>query len=265
MIKLLKFELRKVWINNRSSILAFIGIQVVLILLIRLLFWDDGLKNALLADGIFAVGFGAKIVIACMLYYLSAFLLPIGSFIECVYRFDRDLGGKNAVFELMLPIKSVKFVLAKLIASTAAFLTFTLLSVVSLVAFYMVNTKFDSKVTDGINMFLTATLGSPLKAIFTMFIILFAVLSLMILAYFCVALSKTITHKLVVAVSISIMTFTTALGFIGYLAIKLVKYPVISYSVFGIESSLGSDLFSFAVFGILFYATSWLIEKKIEL
>jgi hypothetical protein len=63
-------------------------------------------------------------------------------FVESIYRYERDLSGKQAYLELMIPAVGWMKVLSKLIATMVGLVICGTLSLLSMFMYFMVNSNF---------------------------------------------------------------------------------------------------------------------------
>lgn len=248
MTKLISFELLKKWKNFRGVFIGIIALQAVLLLVSKITFSDK---------------FNIALGFTLLLYALTIMMMTCFPLIESMYCFNKDLSGKQSVFELSIPIISWKKVLAKLIVSVLYILILLLLAFVSLL---IMSSIFTDSAQFGVlfSRVYSRIVSAPMEFITQLVLVIFNFASLLIVAYFCIALSKAISHKNKIAVPIGIALFIAYCVVYGLISEQIKKIPVVVFNIGGSNYSLTSIMFNVVIFALAFAGTSWLVEKKIE-
>lgn len=262
LVKLLGYELYKKWKVSRYLLGGFIVLQVLLLTIIRIFLWNDALAKTVMGDrlqnGSFTLG------LISLLYFGFAaglFFLP---FVENVYRFEKDLSGKQAVLELMLPIISWKKILSKLIVTLCMTIVFQMIAALSIMAYIFVNSNFNKEIVDSILNNVRIIISSPAKNAYLALTMLFLLASLYMLVMFCIAFSKSISHKNRIAVPIGFGMFIACFVVLIVAVTQLEKFPIVKFDLFGIKQSLSEMIFNILFFVLPFLGASYLMEKRIE-
>jgi len=264
LVKLLGYEFYKKWKVSRYILGGFIVLQVLLLTITRVFLWNDALAKVVMGIGNNGQNGSFTLGLISLLYFGFAaglFFLPL---IENVYRFEKDLSGKQAVLELMIPIISWKKILSKLIVTLCTTIVFQMIAALSIMAYMLVNSNFNKEIVDSILNVARIIIASPAKSSYLALNMLFALASLYMLVMFCIAFSKSISHKNRIAVPIGIGMFIACLVVLIVAVIQLGKFPLVKFDLFGIEQSLSEMIFEILFFVLPFLGASFLMEKRIE-
>jgi len=153
LVKLLGYELYKKWKMARYILGGFIVLQVILLIITSVFLGTDATRMITEIgnngqNGSFTFG---VITILYFVFAVGVFFFP---FIETINRFEKDLSGKQAVLELMIPIISWKKILAKLIVAVVTTVVFQMIAALSVLAYILVNSDFNKKILDSIMILL---------------------------------------------------------------------------------------------------------------
>ena len=265
LVKLLGYEFYKKWRVSKNILGGFIVLQVLLLTITRIFLGHDATKMVTEIgninngpNGSFTFG------IITLLYFgiaVGIFFLPL---IENVYRFEKDLSGKQAVLELMIPIIAWKKILSKLIVMLISTIAIQMISALSIMAYILVNSNFNKVIVDSILNNARIIISSPGKSFFVALYAIYILALIYILVMFCIAFSKSITHKNRIAVPIGMGMFIACMAVFIVAATQIVKFPIVEFDLFGIEESLSGLLFVLLYGGSLFLGASFLMEKRIE-
>lgn len=263
LVQLIGYEFYKKWKVTRNILAGFIILQTILLTITRVFLGSDATKVIMgIGDngqnGSFTLGF---ISVLYFLFAAGLFLFPL---VENVYRFEKDLSGKQAVLELMIPVISWKKILSKLIITVFTTFVFQCIAILSILATILVNSNFNQKIVNSILSFAREIISTPAKSLFLGLNMLFILASLYMLVMFCIAFSKSISHKNRIAVPLGIGMFITCFVVLIIIALQIEKFPIIEFDLFGIEQSLSSIIFDALFFVLPFLGTSYLMEKRIE-
>jgi len=262
-VQLLGYEFYKKWKTLRYILGGFIVLQALLLTITGIFLGNDATK---LVMGIENNGQSGSFTLGLIsaLYFMFAaglFFLPL---VENVYRFEKDLSGKQAVLELMIPIISWKKIMSKLIVTLSTTIVFQSIAVFSIVAYILVNSRFNKEITDSILTIARTIISSPAKSFFIALNGLFILASLSMIVMFCIAFSKSMSHKNRIAVPIGIGMFIAFFVVLILVVIQVDKFPIIKFYLFGIEESLSSIVVDILAFVLPFLGASYLMEKRIE-
>lgn len=249
MTKLLSFEFIKTWKNYRILLVGIIALQIVLLLISKLTFTSK---------------FNTALGFTLLVYLVTIIIMLVFPLIEGIYRFNKDLTGKQSVLELSIPITSWKKVLAKLIVSLCIIIFFMLLAITSLLAFTAIVTNSSKNLAAAFDIITKVISASPYEFIAGLLYATFTLASLLVVAYFCIALSNSISHKNKIAIPIGMSVFIAYCVATGLLAQQLNKFPVVNFKLWGSNYPLTAIIFDVVLFVLAFVGTSWLVEKKIE-
>ncbi|HZK55146.1 MAG TPA: hypothetical protein VFC84_13245 [Desulfosporosinus sp.] len=263
LVKLLGYELYKKWKMARYILGGFIVLQVILLIITSVFLGTDATRMITEIgnngqNGSFTFG---VITILYFVFAVGVFFFP---FIETINRFEKDLSGKQAVLELMIPIISWKKILAKLIVAVVTTVVFQMIAALSVLAYILVNSDFNKKILDSIIDIVKTLMATPAKSLFATLSFLFFLASLYMLIMFCIAFSKSISHKNRIAVPIGIGMFIACFALAIVAAIQIGRFPIVEFALFGIERSLSEMIFNLLAFVLPFLGASYLIEKRIE-
>lgn len=249
MRKLLSFELLKKWKMNRGILIGGIIFQSFLLLCLKIIY--SGKVNL-------------AIIIISVLYSFSIIMMLCFPLIESIYHFNKDLSGKQSALELLIPITSWKKVLAKLIVSVASIILLNLIAFASILMLIAILTKSLKEIRMAFSEIISEIAASPVQYTTDLAYALFALASLIIVIYFCIALSKSISHKNKIAVPIGFGTFIAYCILSVLISDQLRKLSIITFKLWNENYSMVLVIFDIIVFALAFTGTSWLVEKKIE-
>ncbi|ADY56104.1 hypothetical protein Sgly_1807 [Syntrophobotulus glycolicus DSM 8271] len=259
LIKLTKYELLKKWKASRYFLIGYLFLAFVLILLMKLYLWNNNLSEIINQNSGQQLSF--LFVCSVILFFTATLILSMYPFFESIYRFERDLSGKQSVLELMIPIISWKKILSKLIATICAAIVCLTLVGFSIFAAVFIIGNFNQSV---INLILNHLSLNQFKSIVAVGYLTFLILEIYMLFFFCIATSKSFSHKKRFAVPIGIGVFILSVVIIGNIGLQMEKIPIHTYHILGINYSLSSLFFDILMFIGLLMGTSWLMEKRIE-
>lgn len=264
LINLIKYEFVKKWQALRHVLLGYILIQTVLLIIARGFLWNSDIAKIFIeSDNSFSGG-SVPFGLTMILYFVLAIFLGALPFIEGLYRYDKDLSGKQSVLELMIPIISWKKIISKLITAVCSTIIGIGLATLSIVTFILIISNFDQSIVNEILNFMQNIFQSPTRFIVGSLYIIFNLLSIYMIAFCCIAFSKSISHKNKIAVPIGILTFALLVAALGFLNIQVQRMPIVEYNMFGTKDSLSATMMSILVFFTALFGTSWLMENKIE-
>ena len=267
--KLIYFEITKKWRTVKYLLLGYAGIQTLLLLVIRLFFWNEGIAEELTIDiadkaSQHANVISASFILTMVVFFLLAAFLGAYPFIEGIYRFERDLSGKQAYLELMIPAVSWKKVFSKLIATLCSLIVFGTVSLLSIFLFFAVNGNINGSFFEIVWMGIKEIWNDGPKVLILLLFILFSFASFYMIIFFCISIAKSFTHKNTVAIPIGILAFIVVTALISALSMQLEKVPIIEYSIMSYSSSLSTTISQVLIFIAALAGTSWLMEKRIE-
>jgi len=261
LVQLLGYEFYKKWKVLRYILGGFIVLQALLLTITRVFFWNNAKTSYINMEqnsGNFSIGF------TLFLYSIIAIVMFLIPFFESIYRFEKDLSGKQAVLELMIPIISWKKILSKLIVTLCTTIVFQMIAAFSVMVYVLVISNFKKEIVDLILNNARTILSSPAKSSFVALSMLFAWASLYMLVIFCIAFSKSISHKNRIAVPIGIGMFIVCLVVSIVTVIQIGRFPIVKFDLFGVKYSLSEMIFDILFFVLPFLGTSFLMEKRIE-
>lgn len=266
---LLKYEFMKKWKSMKYILLGYALMEVILLVTNRILLSRDG-NEMLFGDGtITSEKVGFLFFICIIFYFLFIVLISIYPFFEGVTRYEKELSGKQAPLELMIPAPSWKKVLSKLIATIVVTICCIIISLASVMMFILVMSDFDKVVLTAFYNWFKIILEYPFSLLFTIFFVILSYASFYLLINFCTAVAKSITHKNKLSTLISIITFGVLVAIMTYLSIAIENYPIVTFEFYkglatGVASSLSSMILDIAILSFFFAGTSYIMEKRIE-
>ena len=266
---LLKYEFMKKWKSMKYILLGYALIEVILLVTNRILLSRNG-NEMLFGDGSITSGkVGFLFLICIIFYFLFILLISIYPFFEGVTRYEKELSGKQAPLELMIPAPSWKKILSKLISTIVVTIGCAIISLASVMIYILVMSNLDKVVLTQISNGLKTILDYPFSLLFTIIYVILSYVSFYLLINFCTAVAKAITHKNKLSPLISIITFGALVAIILYLSIKIENYPIVTFTFFkglatGMASSLSSIILDIAIVSFFFAGTSYIMEKRIE-
>lgn len=266
---LLKYEFMKKWKSMKYILLGYALMEVILLVTNRILLSRDG-NEMLFGDGtITSEKVGFLFFICIIFYFLFIVLISIYPFFEGVTRYEKELSGKQAPLELMIPAPSWKKVLSKLISTIVVTICCIIISLASVMMFILVMSNFDKVVLTQISNWLKTILDYPFSLLFTIIYVILSYAAFYLLINFCTAVAKAITHKNKLSTLISIITFGVLVAIMTYLSIAIENYPIVTFTFFkglatGMASSLSSIILDIVILSFFFAGTSYIMEKRIE-
>ena len=266
---LVKYEFEKKWKTWRYVLSGYLLLQILLLFLTRRLFWDGAYAKVLAQiftqNGEDFNGMGVPFGLTMLLYFGLAVFIVLFSFFEAFYRFGKDLSGRQAALELMLPIIAWKKIVSKIIVNLCSNIVCIGMSVLSIVMFILINSNFEKSIVGGIVNWITQIVRSPGRAILVSIDIMFCIASLYAVVFCCIAFSKSVSNqsKVSIPVGLALMAcFIAVCAFVNTLLIE--SFPIVNFTLLGEKDSLSSAIMSvILLFGAL-CATSWLMENKTE-
>ncbi|HEX2944937.1 MAG TPA: hypothetical protein VHT96_03170 [Clostridia bacterium] len=278
--KLTKFELVKKWKSSKFLLLGYVLIQAVILFVLRVFIWNDEISRGFNLDGVsvsaggsVSASFGdsvsagngvsASFVLLTVLFFMLSLVIGAYPFVESIYRYERDLSGRQAYLELMIPAVGWKKVLSKLIATMVSLVICGTLSVFSMFMYFTINSNF-RYVMDLIRYLGELIVKEGPEVALMILFMLFGFASTYMTIFFCISVAKSFTHKNTVAVPIGIFVFILILSLLGLITTRLSGFPIVNYNIGTISFTLSSTLLDIAVFFATLAGTSWLMEKKIE-
>ena len=264
LVNLTKYEFVKKWKDSRYVLGGYILIQVLLLILSAAFFWNGNMVKVFAENSNNCEGIGVPAGIAMALYFITAVLIGVFPIAESMVRFDRDLSGKQSVFEQMLPAISWKKIVAKLITASSATILSVALAAFSIILFILLSSGFESGIADLIAGVMNRILQSPGQLILSIIYTLFCFASLYLIIFFCIAFSKSIARRSRIAAPIGIAAFALIIAALALIGSFLQRIPLVRFNLLGTEDSLTSLIFSVLVFFAALIGTSWLMENKVE-
>ena len=269
LINLLKYEFMKKWKSMKYILLGYALIEVILLVTSKVLNVTSGESVPFVKEGTSDAKFGFFWVVCIVFYFLFTVLISIYPFFEGVTRYEKDLSGKQAPLELMIPAPSWKKILSKLISTIVVTIGCAIIALVSVMIFILVMSNFDKVVLTQISNWLKTILDYPFSLLFTIIYVILSYAAFYLLINFCTAVAKAITHKNKLSTLISIITFGVLVAIMTYLSIAIENYPIVTFTFFkglatGMASSLSSIILDIVILSFFFAGTSYIMEKRIE-
>ena len=264
LIKLIKFEFIKRWKALRYVFLGYMLLQTLLLIITRSFLWNSDIIKLFAENDTNSCNGSISFVLTMILYFILAIFMGVLPFIEGLYRYSKDLSGKQSVLELMMPIISWKKIVSKLITALCSTVICVGLATLSIVTFILTNSNFERSIVNEILNFINGIFQSPASFILASLYIIFCLLSIYMIAFCCIAFSKSISHKNKIAVPIGIAAFVICIAALAFLNIQVQRIPIVKYNILGTEDSLSSTIMSILVFFAALFGTSWLMENKVE-
>ncbi len=261
--KLISYELRKKWKSSRLVLLGYGAVQLLLLLTIRIFLWNEGLIDGFELNSETSANFTASFGLLTLLFFVLSFMLGAYPFLESMHRFERDLSGKQAYLELMIPAAAWRKVLSKLIATLVSLVVCGTASLFSMFMFMMVNSNF-RYLFEFFDMLFKAVTSSPVDFIAAIILTLFGFACLYITIFLCIAVAKAFTHKNTIAVPIGILAFIITTVLVSMLEGQVARFPIYTFRLMDISFALSTTVMSIILFALLLIGTGWLMEKKIE-
>lgn len=264
LVNLLKYEFIKKWKNVRYVALAYTLIQLAIVIIARGFFWKEDITQIFIDNSDKPQDIGFFFIMLMALYFILAGILLLFPFFESIRRFEKDLDGKQAPLELMIPAASWQKITSKLITTVCSTVICGVIAIFSIIIFIFIMRNFEKSVVDSFFNILKEVINGPAKTIFVLISALFGFASTYILFFFCIAVSKWASHKNKIAVPISIGIFVLCISIMIVLGIQTEKFPIVTFNLFGIDYSLSSTIIDIIFFALPFIGTAWVMEKKIE-
>ena len=117
----------------------------------------------------------------------------------------------------MIPAESWKKILSKLITAICGTIIYGIIVIASVIIFFLVISNFEKTIVDLIFSGLREIINYPTETIFIIIIGLFAYVSISLLSFLCIAISKWITHKKKTSDIISVAVFIVSIAIICFL------------------------------------------------
>ncbi len=261
--RLIIFELKKKWKFSKFVLLGYGAVQLLLLLIMRVFLWNEGVADGFMIDSETTPDVNVVFVLFTILFFGLSAMFGAYPFLESMYRFERDISGRQAYLELMIPAAAWQKVLSKLAATLVSLVVCGTASLFSIFMYLMVNSDF-RYLTESIKMLFEVFRRDPLSFIAAIILILFGFACFYILIFLCIAVAKSFTHKNAVAVPIGILTFIIITILMSMLEAHITSFPLYTFRFAGIRFSLSTTIMNVILFGFLLMATGWLMEKKIE-
>lgn len=264
LINLIKYEFLKRWKSSRLLLLGYFLIQALLIAISSAFFWNDNMPKVFTDLSNNGQGIGVWAGISMAAYFLLSILIILFPFAESIFRFNRDLSGKQSALELMIPAISWKKVLSKLVPVLCNTILCVGLGAASIITFMLISSNFEKSVVDEIVNFLNTVFQSPTQIILDSLYLVFCFSTMYLIAFFSIALAKSLSHKNKIAAPIGIVTFVAILAALAFLGTLMQNIPLIQFTVVGTEDSLSAMILTLLMFAGALFGTSWLMENKID-
>ena len=264
LINLIKYEVVKRWKTLRYFFLGYILLQTLLLLISSAFFWNSNMAKVFTETSNNCQGIGTSSTLAMLLYFIMAILIVMFPFVESLYRFDRDLSGKQSALEFMIPVIAWKKIVSKLITVLCSTIICIGLGTLSIITFILLSSKFEKSIIDAILNVISNNLHSPTQFILGTLYTLLCFLSIYLISFFCIAFSKSFSHKNKIAVPFGMLTFVLIITALMSLNTLILRVPIITFTILGTEDSLSSLIVSLLVLSAALFGTSWLMENKVE-
>ena len=264
LVNLMKYEVLKRWKSSRFILLGYLLVQALLLSISYAFVWNDNMANVFTNPSNNCQGIGVWAGITMAVYFLLSILIIIFPFTESIYRFSRDLTGKQSPLEMMIPAISWKKIVSKLVPVLCNTILCVGLGAASIVTFILVSSKFEKSVVDEISNFFNNLFQSPGRTILDVLYVLFCFSTMYLIIFFCIAFSKSFSHKNKIAAPIGIVTFVILIAALAFLGTLMQSMPIVQFTVVGTEDSLSSMIVSLLMFGGALFGTSWLMENRID-
>jgi hypothetical protein len=264
LVNLTKYEFVKRWKALRYVVLCYILLQTALLIISGTFFWDDNMATIFIGDASNNPDIGTSSGLAMVLYFGMAIAIIIVPFIEGLSRFDKDLSGKQSVLEQMWPIISWKKIVSKLVTLICSTMICIGLGILSGIVFVLYSSHFEKSIVDVILNTISGIFQSPPVFILNALYLIFCFMSIYLIAFLCIAFSKSLTNKNNIAAPIGILTFVLIVAAIAFLDTLLENIPIMQLTILGTTDSLSALILSILVFFTALFGTSWLMENKVE-
>lgn len=262
--KLIYFEIKKKWRSAKYLLFGYLGVQALILLITRIFLWNDKIGSTITNNGAVSSNTSLPFILTTVLFFMLAIFLGAFPFIEGIYRFERDLSGRQAYLELMIPAVSWKKVLSKLVATLASLIVCCTVSLLSMFIFILANSNSDVQIIELLKVAFKGISVYWLQIIMILFYMLCGFASVFMLIFFCISIAKSFTHKNTIAMPIGILAFIAIVALIAALSLQLDRIPLVKFNVWQVETSLSRTLGDIIVFFAALAGTSWLMEKRIE-
>ncbi len=263
LVSLLKYEFMKRWKILRYGLLGFVLVEAVLLIASKVMLIRSNIPQ-LLTEKNENINVGAPLVFTILIYFLAIFIISISPSIEGAMSYEKDLSGKQAPLELMIPVPAWKKIASKLITVVCSNIICGIIASVFSLLFIMIMSNFQKSIMDGILEGLKMMLSSPGKGLFVIIEVFFAYSSFFLLLLFCIAVAKWITHKNNLSNLISLLVFVISISLIIFLSIQMEKVPIATIDLYGITLTVSSIIFDIVIFCLLYFSTSFIVENKVE-
>lgn len=261
LMNLIRFEVQKKWMGVRYVLLGFVLVESLLLILSKLFLWNNAIVQVFTNNR--CDGIGDSTGLTLFAYFALAAMLTVFAVVENIYRFERDLSGRHAVIEGMIPAASWKKLLAKAVAVLLSTAVCIGLSVMAATVYALFASRFDPVIVDSVVDVLQRWQQRPFYTLLQVIYLLFMILSVYMLVFFCTAVSKSLTAANRMAVPVSILLFGLLFSLLAALGDVTLQYPIVSFSLLG-ESSLSALMLSMATFSATAGGTAWLMTHRID-
>lgn len=262
-MNLIKYEMNKRWKALRYVFLGYVFLQTVLLITMKFVLWKNDVTNIFTAKQI--PDLPALLTLSMLGYVFFTTFIVLFPFIEGIYRHERDISGNQAIFELMLPVASWKKIFSKVVSTLTVVIISTLIGLLSTCMFLLVNINFDKMIMNKvIETIADIFKKSPGDSIILLLFIAFVTILFYMICVFCATFPRVFSHKKRIAEPMAGLGFVILLWVTGSLEIQIDKISILKYKLFSVEFNIGSNLIEIATVVILFLATAYLMEKKIE-
>lgn len=261
---LLKYEFMKKWKSMRISLLAYVLVEIVLLCILKVSSSKSDISKLFIEGNHQVDNIGFLFIMSIIFYFIFILILTIIPFVEAIIKYEKDLAGKQSPLELMIPAESWKKIISKLITALCGTIIYGIIAIASIVIFFLVMSNFEKAIIDSILRGLSEIINSPMRTIFIIISGIFTYFSILILFFFCIAISKWITHKKKTSDLISVAVFIVSIAIISFLTMQADKLPIATFTLYGINTNLSTIILDILIFIILFIGTSFIMERKIE-
>ncbi len=260
LMKLTQYELVKKWKSLRIFIFAYILIQITLTVFTAILSKNNSVIQIMdkANPDRTSLSIGIMFILHLM---LSLFILFLPA-LEGIYRFDKDLGGNQSVLEHMLPFPAWKKISSKVIAVIISSVIVSLISAVSLLIYF--RPKLEFALIENLIQLSVELFRNPLESILFLFHFILLLLLIYMLFLFSIIISRCFSRNNRLAGFISVLTLIASVTVLVVISNQLTKLPVLNYKLLGIEFNVIDSVFSVISFAGIFYASCWLMERRIE-
>lgn len=263
LVSLLKYEFMKRWKILRLGLLGFVLVEAVLLIASKVMLIRSNIPQ-LFAENNENINVGAPLFFTILIYFLAIFTLSMVPSIDGAMSFEKDLSGKQAPLELMIPVPAWKKVASKLISVVCSNIISGIIIIAFSVLFLLVMSNFQKSIVDGILEGLQLIISSPGKDLFVIISGFFAYSSFFLLLLFCIAVAKWITHRNHLSNLISLAVFVVSVSLFIFLSIQMDKFPIETIDLYGITLTVSSIILYIVIFCLLYFSTSFIMENKIE-